>query len=248
MWVCTWFSVPTWALFMFIGTALFAFYQDPQFAKPDALAMLKVDGPKAEGILPFFVIREMPIGVTGLVIAAVLSAAMSSISSSINGVCAVSIVDVYRRRMVKDRDDNHYVRVAKLVGVAQGIIMIVGALILTYVETKTLQDTSTQLASMMAGGLAALYLLGFLTVRCNGRAAFTGIFCTLFFTGWMATIKLGWVNWPPFLVAMDTYYVGLVGNVIMFFVGYLAGLTLFPRKEPVPTNYSVWTQDDTPLV
>ncbi|MFO7973060.1 MAG: sodium/solute symporter [Candidatus Hydrogenedentota bacterium] len=246
MWTCCWFSVPTWALFMFLGTALYVFYQN--FPQPEAIDMLAgANEAKAEGILPFFVINRLPVGVTGLVIAAVLSAAMSSISSSINGVCAVSIVDVYRRHLVTDRDDKHYVIVAKLIGAAQGIIMIVGALILTWVETKTLQDTSTQMAAMMAGGLAALYLLGFLTVRCNGKAAFTGIACTVLFTGWMATIKLEWVNWPPMLVAIETYYVGIIGNVIMFMVGYLAGTLLFPRKEEVPNNLSLWTQDGTPL-
>ncbi len=246
MWVCAWFSVPTWALFMFIGTALFVFYQ--QFQSPDALAMLTGEGgAKPESILPFFVIREMPIGITGLVIAAVLSAAMSSISSSINGVCAVSIVDVYRRRLVTDRDDKHYVITAKLIGVAQGVFMIVGALLLTYMDAMTLQDTGTQLAALMAGGLAGLYMLGFFTTRCNGRAAFTGIACTVAFSAWMALIRVGAVNWPGFLVQIDTYYVGLLGNILMFVVGYIAGLYIFPRPEPVPTNFSLWNQDGTPL-
>jgi len=250
MWVCAWFSVPTWALFMFIGTALFVFYQ--QFESAAALAMLTgEEGTKAEGILPLFIVQEMPIGITGLVIAAVLSAAMSSISSSINGVCAVGIVDVYRRRLAPDRDDKHYVVVAKLIGAAQGVIMIVGALILTYVETKTLQHTGTELAALMAGGLAGIYMLGFLTTKCDGRGAFTGIICTVAFSALMALLRFGVLDYPNWIAErgwkIDTYYVGLLGNIVMFVVGYAAGVYLFPRKKPVPTNFSLWTQDDTPL-
>jgi len=246
MWICCWFSVPTWALFMFVGTALYVFYKHNP--APEAVAMLTgAGGVKPEGILPFFVINELPVGVTGLVIAAVLAAAMSSISSSINGVSAVSIVDVYRRRIAPGRDDPHYVFVAKSIGVAQAVIMIVGALILTLAQSKTLQDTANEITALTAGGLAGLYLLGFLTTRCDGRAVFCGIVCTLAFTAWMALIKVGAIQPPPPQWRIDTYYAGLLGHVIMFLVGYALGRVVFRRPEAVPKNLSLWTQDDTPL-
>jgi solute:Na+ symporter, SSS family len=244
MWVCCWFSVPTWALFMFIGTALFVFYKHNP--APEAAAMLTGEGgQKAEGILPFFIIRNLPIGITGLVIAAVLSAAMSSISSSINGVCAVSIVDIYRRRMVTDRNDRHYVLVAKSIGMVQAVIMIAGALILTLGETKTLQDSATVLTALTAGGLAGLYMLGFLTTRCDARAVFCGIVCTLLFTGVSALVNIELI--PKAWFPIDMYYPGLIGHVIMFIAGYSMGRTVFRRREPVPVNYSVWTQDGIPI-
>ncbi len=244
MWICCWFSVPTWALFMFLGTSLYVFYQAAPSA--EAMAMLTGEGgAKAEGILPFFIISELPAGVSGLVIAAVLAAAMSSISSSINGVSAVSIVDVYRRRLAKDRDDRHYVLVAKAVGVAQAVIMIIGAIILVKLESKTLQDTATQITALSAAGLAGLYLLGFLTTRCDGRAMGIGILCTLAFTTWMALTKLGWL--PQALQSpIDTYYAGLLGHVIMFLVGYVLGMVL-PKRERDLNNLTLWTQDGSPL-
>ncbi len=245
MWICCVFSVPTWGLFMFVGTALYVFYKaNPD---PDSIAMLTgAGGAKAEGILPHFIIEELPLGVSGLVIAAVLAAAMSSISSSINGVSAVSIVDVYRRRMVAGRDDRHYVIVAKLVGVAQAVIMIVGAMVLVSIKTKTLQDTATIITALTSGGLAGLYLLGFFTVRCNGRAAGFAIVVTLLYTLWMALTKLNWI--PEAVHApFDVYYAGLIGHVLLFVVAYVLGIFIFPRREPVPTNMSLWTQDGTPL-
>ncbi|MCK5862785.1 MAG: sodium/solute symporter, partial [Candidatus Hydrogenedentes bacterium] len=79
MWTCCLFSVPTWALFMFLGTALWVFFQvNPT---PEAQAILTGEGgAKAEDILPYFVINFLPKGFSGLVIAGVLAAAMSSLS------------------------------------------------------------------------------------------------------------------------------------------------------------------------
>lgn len=250
MWVCCWFSLPTWALFMFLGTSLYVFYNyySPQ---PEALAMMTgavVEGvpAKAEGILPFFVMNQLPNGVSGLVMAAVLAAAMSSISAGINGVSAVSIVDVYSRWLKPGRSDNHYVVVAKGIGIAHAVLMIGGAMILTTIQSKTLQDTATQLTALMAGGLLGLYLLGFLTVRGGGRAAGVGIFCAVTFSAWMAAAKLPF--WPDALkLGIDTYYVGVLGNIIMFVVGYVLGSTVFKRRDDGLTNQTVWTQDGTPM-
>jgi solute:Na+ symporter, SSS family len=242
LWICCWFSVPTWGLFMFIGTALYVFYQHAP--TPESIAML--DGTaKAEGILPYFVVNELPAGVSGLVIAAVLSAAMSSISSSINGVSAVGIVDIYRRRMVTDREDRHYLVVARMIGIVQAVIMIVGAMILVTVETKTLQDTATIITSLTAGGLAGVYLLGFLTTRCDGRAVFVAIGCTLSYTLWMTLTSMNIL--PEAIQApIDTYYAGLLGHIMLFMIGYVVGL-IWSRKKAVPANLSVWTQDGTPM-
>ncbi|NIA13768.1 MAG: sodium/solute symporter [Nitrospiraceae bacterium] len=242
MWICCWFSVPTWALFMFLGTALFAFYQAAPTVASDAMLS---GAEKAEGILPYFVLNNLPVGVAGLVIAAVLSAAMSSISSSINGVSAVGVVDIYRRRIVKGRDDRHYVKVAKLIGVAEAVLMIVGAIILVKVEGKTLQDTARVLTALTAGGLLGLYLLGFMTCTANGKAVGVGIVCTLLFTAWVALTSMKWLPeglWCP----LESYYAGMVGHAICFGVGFVLGKIVF-RNDRDLKNLSVWTQDGLPL-
>ena len=242
MWVCCWFSVPTWGLFMFLGTGLYVFYK----AHPTGAATAMLTGAeKAEGILPYFVLNELPAGISGLVIAAVLAAAMSSISSSINGVSAVGIVDIYRRRLVKNRDDRHYVRVAKGIGLAEAILMMVGATILVTVESKTLQDTARILTALTAGGLLGLYLLGFLTCTANGRAVGVGVAFTLLFTAWVALTGLGWIP-ESIRCPIDSYYAGLLGHAILFMIGFALGKFVFKAKEDL-TNMTVWTQDGTPL-
>jgi len=241
--ICACSSVPIWAFFMFLGTSLFVYFQ--QFPAPEAVEIL--DGTrKAEQIFPFFFINYLPPGTTGLLIAAVLAAAMSSIDSSINSISTVGVVDIYRRHLVKGRDDRHYLGVARVFGCFAGMSMIVGAIILAYSETKTLQDTSTILVSLCSGGMVGMYLLGFLTKLGDARSVGVGIVCTVLFTGWTVisdktSLLPAWLSVP-----FDLYYTGVIGNVVMFAVGFLAA-TLLPRRARELTNLTLYTQDGSPL-
>ncbi len=236
MFICAAFSVPTWALFMFVGTCLYILFQ----LSPTETAMEIYTGAntaKAESILPYFVVHYLPPGLTGLVIAAVLSAAMSSISSSINCISAVSIVDVYRRHMVPGRDDRHYTLAAKIVGIAVAVLMIVGAAILMKVQSTTLQDTATILTALTAGGLLGFYLLGFFTKVADDRAMLVGILATLCFSLYCA-LAGKFENIPKFV---NSYYVGFLGHALMFAIGYILGKFILPRRAGDLTDLTVWT-------
>ncbi len=200
---------------------------------------------KAEQVLPFFIMNYLPPGVTGLVIAAALAAAMSSLDSIINAVATVGIVDIYRRHLVKNRDDRHYLKVAWVFASVAAIIMMVGAILLAKSDTKTLQDTATVLASLFGGGLLGMYMLGFLTKKGDARAVGFGIGATILFTCW--TMLSSRQLLPEALeVPFDLYYTIIIGNVVMFVVGFIAG-TLLPKRKRDLTNLTVWTQDGTPL-
>lgn len=234
MLVCVLASLPIWAFYMFIGTALWVFFN--AFPQETASAILAGEE-KAEHILPYFVTTYLPEGLAGLVIAAALAAAMSSLDSSINSVTAVSIVDIYRRHLVTDREERHYLRAAWCVAAGVTVFMIGGALLLEQASTKTLQDTSTILVSLLAGGLLGLYLLGFLTRRGDSRAAWCGIIATMAFTGWTLLANRGLL--PDSLsVPFDLYYTGFIGNLVMFAIGYAAG-HLLPRRAPLPAGASL---------
>ena len=229
-------GMPTWLFYMFLGTALFVFFQ--VFPHDEAAEMLS-GAQRAEQIVPFFVLNHLPAGVAGLVIAGALAAGMSSLDSSINAISTVGIVDIYRRHWVRDRDDRHYLHVAWGIAAAASVVMLVGASLLLHAEGRTLQDTSIKLTSLLGGGLLGIYLLGFLTRRGDARSVWGGIACTLCFTLWtMGLFPAGWT------VPFDTYYTAFIGNLVMFVVGFalatwvggrrgdLAGLTLWGRQPP----------------
>ncbi|MCC6145693.1 MAG: sodium:solute symporter, partial [Candidatus Hydrogenedentes bacterium] len=260
IWTNCLFSLPTWGLFMFIGTALYAFYMQVQ--DDVAAKMLTGEGGlKPEGILPHFIITQLPPGLTGLVIAAVLAAAMSSLSSSINSTSAVSVVDLYRRHFAKGKSDTHYVVVAKLIGLAMGVVMIVGAIFLTWMNSTTLQDTATILTAVTSGGLLGIYMLGFFTKRGDDRALMPAIIITVVFTLWNAlsgknifegaiTAINSWSGSAFPLTGLNApihpYYVGLLGHILLFVVAYGIAL-LLPKRPRDLTNLTVYTQDSTPL-
>jgi len=139
LWLCLLASLPIWAFYMFLGTSLYVFFQ--QFPSEEAAQMLS-GARRAEQILPYFVIRYLPPGLSGLVIAGAMAAAMSSLDSSINAISTVSIVDIYRRHLVKNRDDTHYLRVSRATATVAAAIMIVGGVVLIHTQTKTLQDAA----------------------------------------------------------------------------------------------------------
>lgn len=235
MWICAWTSIPIWTFFMFLGTAFWVLFQHQP--TPETEAML-TGAAKPEGILPYFVIHYLPAGITGLVIAAILAAAMSSLDSSINAIATVGIVDIYRRHLVKDRDDKHYLNAARWIAVAASLFMIVGATILAYSDTKTILDVTQVLTAITAGGLLGLFLLGMLTRIGDGRAVALGIVLTIAFTlyrsleGFDLVPKLG----------VDQYYTGILGHILMFVVGYIMASVFSPRPRDL-TGLTVWTQD-----
>jgi hypothetical protein len=88
-------------------------------------------------------------------------------------------------------------------------------------------------------------MLGFLTKKGDARAVGFGIAATILFTCWTMLSSRGLL--PKALdVPFDLYYTIIIGNFVMFIVGFLAGL-LLPKKKRDLTNLTIWTQDDTPL-
>jgi len=223
-------GMPTWLFYMFLGTALFVFFLE--FPAEPAREML--DGTrKAEGIVPYFVLNHLPVGVAGLVVAAALASGMSSLDSAINAIATVVVVDVYRRYVAPDREDRHYLRVAWGVAAAASLGMLAGAWALFEAEGRTLQDISIKLTALLGGGLLSIYGLGLLTRRGDARAVWGGIAATAVFTLW----TLGWI--PIFRVPFDGYYTAFVGNVVMFAVGYGLALAL-PRRGGPLAGLTLW--------
>lgn len=235
MFVCALSSLPIWAFYMFLGTALYVFFQ--VFPDPNATQMLTGEQ-KAEQILPYFIQNYLPIGMVGLVIAAALSAAMSSLDSSINAISTVLVVDIYKRFAKKKEHDKHYLNVAKLIALISSLVMIIGAILLMKADTKTLQHMATILVSILSGGILGIYLLGFFTQKGDARSIWVGIIFTICFTIWTLLVKNQVLESAPF----DLYYTGILGNILMFLIGYFASLLFIHR--PVKVGYSLWNRKE----
>ena len=208
LWVCVASSLPIWALFMAVGTALWLFFQ--QIPHEQASAMLNGEQP-AEGILPLFVMETLPAGIRGLILAAALAAAMSSLDSSLNAISTVVLIDGWRGDQIWS--DATQLKRARQLTAAAGICMIMGALLFHSMTTSTVQDTLTKGVSILAGGLLALYLLAAFSSIRRESPILIAIGATLFTGGLIAFEALPW--------AVDPYNLALVSNLTLLVVALI---------------------------
>ena len=163
LWIGSFGVIPVFLVLMFLGTALFVYYQ--RFPDP-AVEKLPPDQ-----VFPYFILTRLPAGAVGLTIAGLLAAAMSTLVSNLNAISAVFQIDIYRRYLVVAQSDAHYLRAAKLITLAGGVIITLGALALAQASTKTLLDLVFLVYAIFAGGLAGLFLLGMVSRRANAAGA-----------------------------------------------------------------------------
>ena len=182
--------------FLFIGVLLFAFYgPNATFAGTDQ-------------VFPDFITRHMPSGLSGLVVAAIFAAAMSS---SLNSVAATFVADLYSP-VVRNRDDSHYLRVSRIATVIAGVAQIVVALAM-HSQNRSALDAALSVASLINGPILGVFLLG--SMRRGGSvSAFAGMS-----VGLIVVLCVWWftrIAWPWYAVvgSLTTVATGLVVDSI----------------------------------
>lgn len=224
-------ALPIWAGFMFIGTSLWVYYRH----FPDEVSQaIEAGSLKAEGILPHFIVTVLPPGLSGVVIAAALAAAMSTLSSAINSGSMVIVHDLYKKYFVKNRDDAHYLRAGRTASLFVSLLMVGGAFVFHFSNTKTLNEFTIIITAILGGGIAGMFLFGMLSRRGDARAVLTGIAFTILFTIYALLMQYDVV---PRL--FDPYYTAIVGNIVMVVVCYVASW-FFPVGKRDLTNLTVW--------
>lgn len=227
VWTLAAIVVPGNLTFFGIGTALYVYYkQHPANLNP----MLSVDS-----TFPQFIAAELPVGVTGLIIAGIFAASMSTLSSCINSVATLVSVDFYER-YAKNVTPIKSLRLAEIMTVVGGGIGIGTALLLAKSDIKSALDTSFILMGLLGGGFAGCYALGMFTKRANWQGAFIGV---------GASLVLTLVSWMFNLVHPFFYIV--IANLTTITVGYCASL-LFPAPTQSLLGLTVYTPRKTPVV
>ncbi len=167
-----WMSVFGSMVFFVLGIAVYAYYT----AHP---AELDPTLPAVDSILPFYILQQLPIGISGLVIAAIFAASQSTISSSLNSVSTVFVKDIDARLLRPGRDDKTYLWSARIVVVLVGIFGIATALWMAHSTIESAFKTFNTLIGLTAGSLGGLFALGIFVRRANGTGAFVGAVAAL---------------------------------------------------------------------
>jgi len=167
IWTNAILAVPASLIFFGMGTALYVFYkQHPADLNP---AMASTDA-----IFPWYIMHELPAGLSGLLIAGIFAAAMSSLDSSMNSMSTAVVTDFYRRFRSR-LTETHCLRVARGLTAIFGIVGTVFALMMASTDIKSIWDQFIMILGLLGGGLGGLFVLGIFTRRANGNGAIMGL-------------------------------------------------------------------------
>jgi solute:Na+ symporter, SSS family len=196
------------ALFLLIGAGLFVFYRE----FPPATAFARTDT-----IFPTFIATRMPHVIAGLMISAILAAAMSNLSAALNSLSSTSIVDFYARWFPQATEERR-VGLSRAATLCWGVVLF--ALALAARRGGTVIEMGLSIASVAYGSLLGVFLLGVLTRRTTQSGAMVGMLCGFAFNVWCwAETKI------PF-----TWYV-VFGSAVTFVVGYAMSWVLSERRN-----------------
>lgn len=227
LWLGGLLYLPLSAVFFFIGTALFAFYATHLGSLPPELH----DPAHSDSVFPYFIVTQLPRGLTGLLIASVFAAAMSTISSSLNSSATILLNDFVARYVVRHPTERQSMRVLYAGTIAWGIGGTLIALAMTRVPSAL--DAWWLLSGIFAGGVLGLFLLGFISRRVTNRAAILAVLA--------GTVVILWMTLSPYVAAwpqawrssFNGFLVIVFGTVTILVVGLACGAV---ARAPEPAR------------
>ncbi len=187
-------------LFLLIGTALWVFYRDTGLTPPAV----------SDRIYPEFIWNKLPPGIAGLIIAAVLAAAMSNLSAALNSLASTTVMDFLKPLWGESRTEAAYLRLARWATLAWGLALFVIGWASSGV--KSVLEAALGIASIVYGSLLGVFLLGLLTRRTTERAAMAGMVAGL------ATMM-----YVRFFTPIAWTWHVLIGTAVTFSVGAILG-------------------------
>jgi solute:Na+ symporter, SSS family len=223
VWLGALLYVPISAVFLLIGTGLFVYYR----AYPDLLPAEVAA--KQDAVFPYFIVHQLPTGVSGLVIAAIVAAAQSTISSSINCSATLLLCDVYRRYFRPQATERESMRVLWAMSLLVGAAGV--GMALAMMQVKSALDAWWQLASIFSGGMLGLFLLGFISRKANSSAALAGVVAGVLVIFWMSLPKL--LDVPPaWQSRLNPFLTIVVGTLVVYAVGMIVTQFRPPARAP----------------
>ena len=219
--------IPVSAVFFLIGTALYAYYQ----VMPDEQVQAFDAAGKADYVFPYFMVNVLPQGLTGLLIASVFAAGMSTVATSVTSCSTIILTDYWTRLRQHishnksfEASDREHLMVLKVSSVIIGALGIIVALALVNVDS--ILDAWWKLSSIFSGGMLGLFLLGYMSRKVSNMAAFVGVTCGFAVIAWISGWQ--WLHLPD--PGMHEYLAIVFGTVTIFLVGFALAM-IFDRKK-----------------
>jgi solute:Na+ symporter, SSS family len=226
--------VPVWSLFMLVGTLLWSFYKHSADRLPAYIV-------KGDQVFPYFLTTNLPPGLGGLLLAALFGAGMAMLASDFNCLATIAVEDFYDNFRPQSTDRKR-LRLGRICVLLSGLTACTFAWVLAHSHGAALALYYAT-ASILAGGLAGIFLLAFLTRRANDFGAKIGIAANLVLTAW-ASLTVGakpLLSLGRFRFTWHEYMIGVVGQLTLFAVGYaFSYLRSAPPQEITDLTLAGW--------
>ncbi len=221
-------TVPVWSMFMLIGTLLFVFYQ--QNPLPAHIP--------ADAVFPYFMMTQLPTGLVGFILSALISAAICSLSADLNALAAVGVEDYYKK-IFPNKTDASYLKASKLTVFASGMIALLIGFFYLQTGSEGVLGIVFTLYAIFSGGIVGIFLLGLLSSRANTQGVNIGVATCIVFTAYafLTSTEIGLGENKSLLLDLGKYnfphhklMLGVYSHLIVIVVGYIASL-FFPKPD-----------------
>ncbi len=212
--------IPVSLLFFMIGTALYAYYT----ALPDQLPTDLRHAAMSDRVFPYFIVHKLPAGFTGLLIASIFAAGMSTISTSINSSATVVLTDYYQRYKKSKVTDRQAIRVLYL---TSAVVSLLGIGIgIALINVKSALDAWWKLASVFSGGMLGLFLLAAFVKQISQKGAIAGMIAGIVAILWLSLSPVVFTEGPlqQFASPFHGYLTIVIGTLIIFLIGFMASV------------------------
>ncbi len=215
VWIAMLIYIPLTAIFLYIGTALFAFYSLGGHELGEGIT-------KGEQIFPYYIATQVPAGLKGLIIAAIIAAAMSTVDSALNCSATVLLLDFYKRYLNPNIAEGASVRFLRLATVVWGLFGTGAALLM--IRAKSILDVWWQISGIFGGALLGLFLLAFMKVRLRLWQGIVSIGVSIIVISWGTFARDLPDSWQWAQCNLDSIIVGAVGTAVMMVAASLFAL------------------------
>ncbi|MFS4418021.1 sodium:solute symporter family transporter [Maribacter sp. 2307ULW6-5] len=226
VWVAMLIYLPLTAIFLYIGTAMFAFYSaSSNILDPGII--------KGDEVFPFFIATELPVGLKGLIIAAILAASMSTIDSALNSSATVLYLDYFKRYLRPKAPERSNIGFLRLTTVFWGLLGIVFALLL--IDAESALDVWWQISGIFGGGILGLFLLAIFNVRINRVQGVISVVFSIFIIVWGTFFRNLPQDYSWMECSLDPIIIGAVATIglLLFALLFVAfNKYAFPAAQP----------------
>jgi len=216
IWIAMLIYIPLTAVFLYIGTTLFALY-----SQGDELVRAGIT--KGDQVFPYFIATQVPAGLKGLIIAAILAAAMSTVDSALNCSATVLLLDFHKRYFKPDIGERASVVFLRLGTVVWGLLGTGAALLM--IRAKSILDIWWQISGIFGGALLGLFLLAFMRIRLRLWQGLASIGVSIAVISWGTFARNLPASWQWAQCNLDGIIVGATGTGALMVVACLFGLT-----------------------